>query len=293
MASLVGHVIPGLGFIIIGVWHLFNQIKLHSLHQKSYISLPWFPPPRLRHTELVLIMVGSLASIIIEIVVGPGEFNQMFDLDGTVPYNHLHYFEHAIVSFAFLTYATFSLILDWLGYRAQYISDLTQLLAASAFGLELFNLNLQYSFDRTGVEGQYYWLLQLIVLVIVVTILVGIVYPRSFWIGVVRSLSIVFQGVWLVTMGLMLRIPEFVAKGCFLKLDQEGEYMVRCHTVEALERAKRMVDIEFSWFLVLLMVIFMGFFVLLINIFPPSKIEYEKLRKCEDDHDDDVEGGLQ
>ncbi|KAG5415231.1 hypothetical protein IGI04_002798, partial [Brassica rapa subsp. trilocularis] len=38
MGTLVGHIIPFFFFFALGLWHLFDHIKLFSLHSKSYIS---------------------------------------------------------------------------------------------------------------------------------------------------------------------------------------------------------------------------------------------------------------
>ncbi|KAK3034215.1 LOW QUALITY PROTEIN: hypothetical protein RJ639_032795 [Escallonia herrerae] len=66
MGIKVGHVGPGFGFFLIGLWHLINHIKLHSLHPNSYRSLPWFPTSKIRYLELFLIMGGSFLSISME-----------------------------------------------------------------------------------------------------------------------------------------------------------------------------------------------------------------------------------
>ncbi|KAL0369920.1 UNVERIFIED_CONTAM: hypothetical protein Sangu_0310100 [Sesamum angustifolium] len=75
----------------------------------------------------------------------------------------------------------------------------------------------------------------------------GIGYPKSFLNSFVRSISIVFQGVWLVVMGFMLWTPTLIPKGCFMNLE-EGHKVVRCHGEEALERAKSLVNIQFNWY---------------------------------------------
>ncbi|KAL2529811.1 hypothetical protein Fot_22412 [Forsythia ovata] len=131
MGTLVGHVAPGFGFFILGLWHLLNHIKLHALNPKSYTSLPWFPTSKFKYFELYLIMVACTMSISMELFIGPDR-HQPLDPDGTIPSNHLHNFEHSNISMTFFMYAFFSILLDKVAPPAQY--GLTNFLAAVAFG---------------------------------------------------------------------------------------------------------------------------------------------------------------
>ncbi|KAK3010341.1 hypothetical protein RJ639_010943 [Escallonia herrerae] len=279
MGTLVGHVAPGFGFFVIGLWHLINHIKLHALHPDSYTSLPWFPTSKIRYLELFLIMAGCSMSVAMELFIGPSK-HQPFDIDGTIPSNHLHNFEHSSISMTFFVYAAFSLLLDRIGPKAQH--GLTQLLGAIAFGQQLLIFHL-HSSDHMGVEGQYHMLLQIVILVSLITTLMGIGYPKSFMISFVRSLSILFQGLWLMVMGFMLWTPEFMPKGCFMNLE-EGHLVVRCHDDEALHRAKSLVNIEFSWFLIGVTIFAVSVYLALIKIYP-EKVEYQSLTKFEEAED--------
>ncbi|KAK2976990.1 hypothetical protein RJ640_019210 [Escallonia rubra] len=279
MGTLVGHVAPGFGFFVFGLWHLINHIKLHALHPDSYTSLPWFPTSKIRYLELFLIMAGCSMSVAMELFIGPSK-HQPFDVDGTIPSNHLHNFEHSSISMTFFVCAAFSLLLDRIGPKAQY--GLTQLLGAIAFGQQFLMFHL-HSSDHMGVEGQYHMLLQIVVLVSLITTLMGIGYPKSFIISFVRSLSILFQGLWLMVMGIMLWTPEFMPKGCFMNLE-EGHLVVRCHDHEALHRAKSLVNIEFSWFLIGVTIFAVSVYLALIKIYP-EKVEYLSLTKFEEVED--------
>ncbi|KAJ9153359.1 hypothetical protein P3X46_026807 [Hevea brasiliensis] len=245
MGSLIGHVLPGIAFLALGLWHLFNHIKLYSLHPNSYTSSPWFPTSKLRYLELFLIMAGSSISISMELFIGPRR-HQPVDPDGTIPSNHLKNFEHSSISMLFLVYASFAIILDRFKPKAQL--GLTQLLGAVAFGQQLFLFHL-HSTDHKGLEGQYRLLLQFIIVVSVTTTLMGIGLPRSFLVSFVRSVSIFFQGVWFIVMGYMLWTPEFLPKGCALYNDDD-HLVIRCDSQEALHRGKSLVNIQFSWFLI-------------------------------------------
>ncbi|KAM0002217.1 hypothetical protein Hdeb2414_s0337g00871451 [Helianthus debilis subsp. tardiflorus] len=273
MGTLVGHVAPGFGFLVIGLWHLLNHIKLHVQNPKTYHSLPWFPSTKIRYLELFLIMLGCTMSISMELVIGPDR-HQPFDTDGTIPSNHLHNFEHSFISLTFFVYAVFAIILDKFIPKAQY--ELTQLLASIAFGQQLLLFHL-HSADHMGVEGQYHMLLQILILVSLITTLMGIGYKKNFVVSFIRSISIFFQGLWLMVMGFMLWTPSLIPKGCFLNLE-EGHHVVRCHGDEALERAKSLVNIQFSWYLICVTIFAMSLYLAMHKIYE-GRIEYQSLTK--------------
>ncbi|XP_050369389.1 uncharacterized protein LOC126787578 [Argentina anserina] len=204
MGTLIGHVIPGFGFVLIGLWHLFNHIKLHIQRPNSYTTPIWFPASKFKYLELLLIIIGSSASVAMELFVAP-EKHQPFDNDRTIPSKHLHNFEDATISMTFLVYASFAIVLDKLAPRARH--GLTQILGAIAFGQQLLLFHLQ-STNHNRPEGQYHLLLQLVILVSFVPTLMRLGFPRSFLISFVRSLSIFFQSIWLMVMGFMLWTPE-------------------------------------------------------------------------------------
>ncbi|KAI3450876.1 hypothetical protein Pfo_007541 [Paulownia fortunei] len=288
MGSRIGHVAPGFGFFIIGLWHLLNHIKLHALHPKSYTSSPWFPTSRIKYLELYLIMAACSMSISMELFIGPDR-HQPLDPDGTIPSNHLHNFEHSNISLTFFMYAFFTILLDKLAPPAQH--GLTNLLGAVAFGQQLLLFHL-HSADHMGVEGQYHWLLQIAIFTSLATTLLGINYPKSFLNSFVRSVSIIFQGVWLMVMGFMLWTPSLIPKGCFINLE-EGHKVVRCHGEDALERAKSLVNIQFSWYVIGVTIFAVTFYLTMIKLYP-EKVEYQSLPKFvlqdeENDDDDDVE----
>ncbi|XP_022730716.1 transmembrane protein 45A-like [Durio zibethinus] len=287
MGTLVGHVAPGFAFFALGFWHLFNHIRLHSLHPNSYASSPWFPTSKLRHIELFLIMVGSAVSISMELFIGP-ERHQPFDTDGTIPSNHLHNFEHASISLTFFTYAAFAILLDKISPKAKY--SLTQFLGAVAFAQQLLLFHL-HSADHMGIEGQYHLLLQSAIVVSLATTLMGIGLPKSFMVSFIRSLSILYQGVWLIVMGYMLWIPQLISKGCFIH-SEEGHQVVRCSSDEALHRAKSLVNIQFSWTLIAVTIFAMTYYLVLVKLYG-EKVQYSTLTKEEDleleEDSDDVE----
>ncbi|GMI74275.1 hypothetical protein like AT1G55230 [Hibiscus trionum] len=292
MGTLVGHVAPGFAFIALALWHLFNHVKLHAINPNSYTSFPWFPTSKFRYLELVLIMVCSSISISMELFIGPAKHHP-FDTDGTIPSNHLHNFEHSAISATFFTYAAFAIFVDKTSNINPIAkSSLTQLLGAVAFAQQLFLFHL-HSADHMGVEGQYHLLLQSAIVVCLATTLMGIGYPKSFLVSFTRSLSILYQGLWLMVMGYMLWTPGLIPKGCFINLE-EGHQVVRCSSDTALHRAKSLVNIGFSWALICVTILGMGLYLVLVKFYG-EKVEYSTLAHHGDekfelgDNDDDVE----
>ncbi|XP_060200969.1 uncharacterized protein LOC132629283 [Lycium barbarum] len=282
MAKLVGHVGTGLGFFLIGIWHLFNHIRLHALHPNGYTSLLWFPTPKVRHLELFLIMCGTIVFLFTEL------FNNhhLLNSNGTIPSNHLHYLEHSCISLSLFSYAFFSMLIDKITPSIQAQNGLTNFLASIAFGQELLLFHL-HSTDHTGVEGQYHWLLQLVIFVSLFSTLLGIPFPNNFLNNFVRSYSIMFQGFWLMVIGVMLWTPKYIPKGCFINLE-EGYQVVRCHGHEALKRAKSLVNIEFSWYIIGTTSLVVSLYLVGFKIFT-KKVEYLSLKNNFEDQEEDVE----
>ncbi|CAN4089765.1 unnamed protein product [Withania somnifera] len=266
MGTLVGHVAPGFGFFLLGIWHMINHIRLHAMHPKSFTSLPWFPSPRIRYLELFLIM---------------GAYD-----DGTIPSYHLHNFEHSNISLTFFVYSLFTIIFDKVTIPPHIKYGMTQFLGAIAFGQQLLLFHL-HSADHMGVEGQYHWLLQIAIFVCLANTLLGIPFPNSFLNSFVRSYGIMFQGIWLMVMGFMLWTPKFIPKGCFINFE-EGHEVVRCENHEALERAKSLVIIQFSWYVVGITIFCVTLYLVITKIFQ-EKVEYQSLDSKFEEHKDDLE----
>ncbi|OIW06998.1 hypothetical protein TanjilG_14336 [Lupinus angustifolius] len=288
-----GHELLGFGFFIVGLWHLFNHIKLHALCSNSYTSTLWFPTRKSKYIELYFIIAICIIFIAMELFISPVH-HQPFDPDGTIPSNHLHNFEHSSMALTFLVYATFAIVLDREKGTKKLQHGLTHLLGGIAFAQQLLLIHL-HSADHMGPEGQYHLLLQLLVLICLVTTLMGIGLPKSFLVSFVRSVSIIFQGVWLMVMGFMLWTPGYEAKGCFLH-HKEGQYVIRCSDEESLHRAISLVNIEFSWLLIIVTIFAMSLYLILGTKYG-EKVEYVPLRKeeqyCEDGPNNDIESQYQ
>ncbi|KAL9455384.1 hypothetical protein AB3S75_010745 [Citrus x aurantiifolia] len=276
MTKLFGHVALGFTFSSLGLWRLFNNIKLHSLHPNSFTSPPWFPSKIIRHIELFSLMAVSSIFIASELYWGFGI--PLHNSDLIIPLNHVRHFEHATISLNFFTYAAFAIILDKFGSKAQYA--LTLFLKAIAFGQELLLIHF-HSADQKGVESLYHLLLQIILLVSLITTLMTIGSPQNFLLSFVRSTSITFNGVWLIVTSFMLWTPALIPKGCFINLEEEHQ-VVRCLGDEALLRAKSLVNLQFSWFFIAITVFSVSFYSVLDKIYD-EKLDYSTLSGKEDD----------
>ncbi|XP_057775354.1 uncharacterized protein LOC130994304 [Salvia miltiorrhiza] len=267
-----GHVSLGFAFLIIGMWHLFNSIKHHSLHPKTFISLPWFPVPRFKYLEPITIILVTSVFIISELFAGGGR-------PATAP-NNLRHLEHSIIAISFSLYAVFAVLFDRIAAPLPAQRVLLHLLQAAAFAQQLLILHL-HSTDHAGVEGQYHWLMQIVTLVTLIATISVAGNPASFLSSFVRGFSVIFQGIWLVVMGFMLWTPEWMPEGCFLKAEA-----VLCHGDRALRRAKALVNLQFGLYLIALTVCAMVFYLVVIKFYPQEKAEYRSLMTKFDDEEE-------
>ncbi|KAF7844821.1 transmembrane protein 45B-like [Senna tora] len=270
-----GHVVLGFGFILIGLWHLFNHIKLHTLNTTPTTNTLWFPfpSPKLKYLELLFILASSTIFIALELFISPSHHHPFDPHDGSIPSNHLHNFEHASMSLAFFVYAGFALALDLVTASSKETvrAELTLLLAGIAFAQQLLLIHF-HTTDHVGPEGEYHFFAQVVVLVSLATTLVGIgLRGYSFLVCFVRSVSILFQGVWLMVIGFVLWTPSLIPKGCFMGDDEEGRHVVRCEDDVAVRRAVSVVNAQFSWFFVGVVVFVMSFYLVLIKWYGGEK----------------------
>ena len=253
MGTLIGHVAPGVGFMLIGLWHLLNTIKAYGRQgDRDFVSRPWFPAappghPR-RRAELYLIISGSLLSIASELFIFPHQHHPFVSRAAlSIPAQHLNNFEHSTISLFLLMYASVAVLEDRGVLNLNLAGGFVHSLGSLAFAVELLLFHL-HSADHMGLEGHYHWLLQLIVSACLVFTLVEIHTPRSFLASLGRATSIVFQGIWFIQMGLVLWVPRFTPTGCAMR-DEGYHRLVRCEGEAASHRAKALATLQFAWYL--------------------------------------------
>jgi hypothetical protein len=249
MGTLLGHLLPGLAFAILGMWHMVNTFRSYKLKGVSgFRSAMWFPfpspVPGLRYLELYLLLAFSVLAIV----------TQLVDLPILALSLQPDSLEHATMYLHLAVYASVALAADLLSApppRREF-GDVVAALAASVFGQELFLLRF-HSADHTGLEGHYHWLLQVVAAASVLATAASAVAPRSFVVAVVRSASVLFQGLWFVVMGCALWVPALVPSGCRGVDPGSGggggamRSAVACSTEEASRRAVVMANLQFSW----------------------------------------------
>ncbi|KAI3695561.1 hypothetical protein L1987_78558 [Smallanthus sonchifolius] len=276
MGTLAGHLVPGSALALLGLWHIINTVQAYHLKgPKHFRSCFWHsltsPFSKLAYMELVLIISFSIFSIVMQVLDYP-LFSFAFKLNN---------YEHATMFLHLMIYAGFTLVTAIM-HKSDILFEVSGVLAASVFGQELFLLHC-HSADHVGLEGHYHWLMQLIVFVSLVSALSTTKCSSSFPSSLVLSISVVFQGLWFINMGFMLWVPEFVPKGCTIRLGHGGDSdmhgAVMCGTHKAGLRARALANLQFSWILAGIMI-----FVGCICLFSAKKvtprvqsIEYERL----------------
>lgn len=259
MGGRDGHVLLGLVFFIIGLWHLYNQTK-NNATLKCYKSVSWFPTSFSRYLELYLILMGTSIFIFMELHSSP------FDHDGTILATHLHHIEHTSIAMTFFLHALFAILLDKAWPNTNAHIGMSHFTAALAFAQELLLFHF-HSTDHVGLEGQYHLLLQQVVLVCLFSTLFSIWLSKSFMMSYIRSLGVIFQGLWLIVMGFMLWTPYLAPKGCSMKRGEYGRNVIKCDDHGSLHRGKALVNILFSWFLIGMMVFGVGSYLVVNKVY--------------------------
>lgn len=247
MGTFLGHFVPGIAIIMLGLWHTINTMRSYYLKgSANFVSRFWYPFHsyllKFNELQLVLLLLFSLLAIILQVLDFPVLHLSL----------NLINFEHATMFLHLAIFAGFALVAE-LTRQSESVSGVTGIVAASVFGQELFLLHF-HSADHVGLEGQYHELLQLIVLISLIAAIATTMFPASFPAALVLSISVVFQGCWFVNMGFMLWVPKFVPQGCFMQLDKvhSGEMVhgaVACASPDADFRARALADLQFSWIL--------------------------------------------
>lgn len=233
MGTFVGHILPGAGFLLLGLWHMYNIVGGYVRSPWSYKTRTWFPAEgkRLRHAELYFIIIGACGSMAGELL--PDRFWSVT--------THLNNFEHATISLTVLLYAAFALAVDVL--RIHVPQGWLHAAAAIALGQELLLFHF-HSADHMGLEGHYHWLLQLPIVAGILALILEIFILHMSVIGVLRSMSFVLQGSWFILMGFILWTPSLVPQGCYTTNNH-----VDCPTPDTLMGAKSLANLEFAWLL--------------------------------------------
>lgn len=252
MGTFLGHLVPGLALAFLGLWHTINTIGAYYIkgHTKFMLRF-WYPLKtplcKLEHIELILVLSFSVLAIFMQIIDFP-YMQFSFKLDN---------FEHATMFLHLAIFAGYTLFLEFKNSSDTPVG-MSGVLAASVFGQELFLLHF-HSTDHVGLEGHYHLLLQLIVCISLVAAIFATCFPTSFPAALVLTVSVVFQGCWLINMGFVLWIHKFVPLGCAVQSSNASSGImlgaVLCGTQEADLRARALANLQFSWILAALLMV--------------------------------------
>lgn len=294
----ISHILGGVLFSGLGLWHLFNHIRLFvslapTSSSSSYVAPAWFPAPRVRHLELIVMLAGGIYGFATQMLA----YSPMpFRADGSIPPERLPNHEHAIMYASLLVYAGSAIYLDRnRSPNRRRHTTLCMLLLAALFAQELFVFHV-HSTDHAGVEGRLHWFLQAAAAACLATALLGagaggLPAELQFAVSLVRSASLAFQGLWGVVIGVAW-IPGMAPKGCSL---DDGGVNLRCHGEDSLRHAVAVVNLEFGWCVVLMTVFVLGLYVYVCRKYPAGSREvYGRLPDAEaeaadeDDHHHDM-----
>ncbi|KAG0469486.1 hypothetical protein HPP92_015547 [Vanilla planifolia] len=194
MGTLIGHLLPGAAFTLLGLWHLLHTSAAYRLSESSSSfsnGRTWFPSPFLKQAEPALLLLFSILSAVF-LLLHP---SSPADL------------EHAAMFFHFAIYSAAALL-------SIPSSPIVAALAASAFAQELLLLHL-HSIDHSRLEGHYHRLMELAVGACLASTIATIACPASHVAAVVRSATVAAQGLWFVISGFVLWGPTWLTpEGC-------------------------------------------------------------------------------
>ncbi|GAQ81774.1 hypothetical protein KFL_000900300 [Klebsormidium nitens] len=223
MGAFLGHLVPGLAFVLIGAWHLFNILRTYARSPRHFRSQPWWPAARAgqrRYAELYAIIFAALFDIAVELVVSP-HFKPL--ADGKIPATHLNNFEHAAMLFLFLIYGLVALVAE--STDALPLPDgFLHVLVSICFALE-YLLFTFHSTTHMGLEGHFHALL-------------------------LQTIG----GVWFVQTGATLYLAPLIPSGC-VGIHDVPHGGVKCDTEEALHRATGIANLQFAWWLAAVVVL--------------------------------------
>jgi hypothetical protein len=303
--KIISHTLAGAMLSGLGIWHLFNHMRLlvslaptapSSSSSRVAVLAPaaWFPAPRVRRLEPIAMLAAGAYGLATQMLA----YSPMpFRADGSIPPERLPNHEHAIIYASLLVYAGSAIYLDdrrRQRHAAPAPPTLCMLLLAALFAQELFVFHVHSSStdDHAGVEARLHWFLQASAAACLAAALLGAArLPADLQLaaGLVRSASLAFQGLWCVVIGVAW-VPGMLPAGCHL--DGGGGVHLRCRGEDSLRHAIAVVNLQFGWCMVLVTLLVVGIYVYVCKRYPAGAWShgevYGRLPEAEAaDEDDD------
>ena len=218
MGSLGGHVLPGVFFLVYGLWWIFTSIwlylttslKLNSretgkysdadIKSKSYIPQPFCTKVPI---ESIIKTILPLIGIICEMFIKDKEGHivtykfSLYNSDGS--FAKLVVLQHATM------YSCFALsgIIDLISLCIQYPKHTSQLFTSLALVMEalLFYFHLG---GRDPLDQRLHQLLVIAIVIGAVSAAMRMLYATNLFVNCTLALSYVLQGTWFIQIGVVL-----------------------------------------------------------------------------------------
>ncbi|KAL9268416.1 hypothetical protein AKJ16_DCAP11724 [Drosera capensis] len=96
MGSFKGHVVPGILFYMVGIWHMWCSAYRYAMNPSGFRLRVWNPVPgfggRLKYLELYMVTSGAFIDLCIELLYAT---HLKFFVNGESNPSHLNNFEHS------------------------------------------------------------------------------------------------------------------------------------------------------------------------------------------------------
>lgn len=111
MGTLVGHIVPSIVLVAVGLWHLLAMFTNYVYSPREYVAKAWHPatwlPNRWKQIELWLLVLFIPLAIFYELGIST---NFEAIVDGIIPKNRVTSFEHSTTLIMFWMFAVIVLL---------------------------------------------------------------------------------------------------------------------------------------------------------------------------------------
>lgn len=218
MGTLVGHIVPSIVLVAVGLWHLLAMFTNYVYSPREYVAKAWHPatwlPNRWKQIELWLLVLFIPLAVFYELGIST---NFEAIVDGIIPKNRVTSFEHSTTLIMFWMFAVIVLLSETTNVLP-FPPDASFLFASIAFGMECLSVTHEAARNQ-GLESQCNLLLAYIAGLCAVTSGFLALRPKLFLVDVVLCMGIILQGTWLFQIGLYLYVEDYIPQGCHYRLD--------------------------------------------------------------------------
>lgn len=213
MVSQGGHILQGIIFLSLGVWHLICFFATYVKSPREYTARAWYPvgvlPLKYKHLELYGLLFILPLAIFYDLGISAHFQPQR---DGGMPTSSIMGFEHVTILFMFWLFALTVLVSDSTAFLP-FPTEGSFLFASLAFGLQWLSITHSAS-QRSDFERQCSNLLAYTAAASAVSSGLLVIRPRAFLVNLVLCLSLILQGTWQFQMALSLYSDNYIPLGC-------------------------------------------------------------------------------